>query len=57
MAKKRKREKDILSKAVCAGVTPDNKVGLKKLKADTGLSYAQLIRDALALAYPKYFKL
>ena len=51
----KKTKKDLLCKGVCTRITKEDKLSMKRLKKDTGLSYAQLIRDALKCTYPKYF--
>lgn len=57
MARKVKRvnTKDLLSQGVSTHLTKDAKLSLKQLKRDTGISYAQLLRDALKETYPSYF--
>lgn len=57
MARKVKRTntKDLLSQGVSTHLTKDAKLSLKQLKKDTGISYAQLLRDALKETYPSYF--
>ena len=51
----KKTKKDLLCKGVGTRLTVDDKVNMNRLKKDTGVSYAQLIRDALHSTYPKYF--
>ena len=51
----KKNKKDLLCKGVGTRLTADSKAGMNRLKKDTGLSYAQLIRDALQSTYRKYF--
>ena len=57
MARKVKRvnTKDLLCQGVSTHLTKDAKLSLKQLKRDTGISYAQLLRDALKETYPSYF--
>lgn len=57
MARKVKRTntKDLLNQGVSTHLTKDAKLSLKQLKRDTGISYAQLLRDALKETYPSYF--
>ena len=51
----KKNKKELLCKGVGTRLTADDKVSMNRLKKDTGVSYAQLIRDALQSTYPKYF--
>lgn len=55
MTKNKKMNKELLNKGVGTRLTADSKYQLKLLKKDTGLSYAELIRRALRVAYPTYF--
>lgn len=52
----KKAAKDLLDKKVGTGLCSDDKMSLKRLKVDSGQSYAELIRVALRTTYPKYFK-
>ena len=54
--KMKKAAKDLLDKKVGTGLCSDDKMSLKRLKVDSGPSYAELIRVALRTTYPKYFK-
>lgn len=51
----RKNKRDLLNKSVSSRLTAEDKSNMKDLKKDTGKSYAELIREALRITYPKYF--
>lgn len=51
----RKDKKDLLTASVSAGLTPDMKLALTKIKKTEGTSYAALVRFALRNTYPYAF--
>lgn len=51
----RKKKSDLLSASVSSGLTPDDKIALKRYKIANKTTYAALIREALYETYPNVF--
>ncbi len=50
-----RRKEDVLNKKVGSGFTAHDKDTLKRIKDNTGLSYAQILRDSVHAYYNDYF--
>lgn len=54
-ARKKKRRERILVKKVTVRFSKEDKTALTQIKRNTGLSYAQILRDSVHAYYRDYF--
>ena len=52
----KKKKRDLLNAHVCAGLTKDDKLALRRYKIENKTTYAALIREALYEKYPQIFE-
>lgn len=50
------KKNDLLKSSVCASLTVDDKLALRKYKLSNKTTYAALVRNALYTTYPEIFR-